>query len=136
MLAVSFLSLGLHFKPGGGFRIDVWPGMVVAITIPLVLSITFVVMFYWGVGLHKISLGALTGNLTNGPVIVNGNDPRVRTTTQDLVDASLTVNFNLPSGADAYVRVFGRNLANNKTTTHAFTVAGLWSFATAREPRT
>jgi multidrug efflux pump subunit AcrB len=59
VLAVSFLSLGLHFKPGGGFRIDVWPGMVVAITIPLVLSITFVVMFYWGVGLHKISLGAL-----------------------------------------------------------------------------
>jgi len=32
---------------------------VVAITIPLVLAITFVVMYYWGVGLHKISLGSL-----------------------------------------------------------------------------
>jgi multidrug efflux pump subunit AcrB len=32
---------------------------VVAITIPLVLAITFVTMFYWGVGLHKISLGSL-----------------------------------------------------------------------------
>ncbi|MGA0612725.1 efflux RND transporter permease subunit [Caldimonas sp. KR1-144] len=60
VLAVSFISLGLHTKPTGlRFRIDVWPGMVVAITIPLVLAITFVTMYYWGVGLHKISLGAL-----------------------------------------------------------------------------
>jgi multidrug efflux pump subunit AcrB len=56
VLAVSFLTLGLHTKP---LRADVWPGMVVAITIPLVLAITFVTMYYWGVGLHKISLGAL-----------------------------------------------------------------------------
>ncbi|MCA6217599.1 efflux RND transporter permease subunit [Ideonella sp. B7] len=56
VLAVSFLSLGLHTRP---LRIDVWPGLVVAITIPLVLAITFVTMFYWGVGLHKISLGSL-----------------------------------------------------------------------------
>ena len=32
---------------------------MVGITIPLVLAITFVVMYYWGVGLHKISLGSL-----------------------------------------------------------------------------
>jgi len=56
VLLVSFISLGLHFKP---FRLDIWPGMVVAITIPLVLAITFVTMYYWGVGLHKISLGSL-----------------------------------------------------------------------------
>ena len=56
VLAVSFLSLGLHSRP---LRLDVWPGLVVAITIPLVLAITFVTMFYWGVGLHKISLGSL-----------------------------------------------------------------------------
>ena len=56
VLAVSFISLGLHTRP---FRIDIWPGLVVALTIPLVLAITFVTMFYWGVGLHKISLGAL-----------------------------------------------------------------------------
>ncbi len=56
VLLVSFISLGLHFKP---FRIDIWPGMVVAITIPLVLAITFVTMYYWNVGLHKISLGSL-----------------------------------------------------------------------------
>ncbi|HEX5684380.1 MAG TPA: efflux RND transporter permease subunit [Ideonella sp.] len=56
VLAVSFLSLGLHLRP---LRVDVWPGLVVGITIPLVLAITFVTMFYWGVGLHKISLGSL-----------------------------------------------------------------------------
>jgi multidrug efflux pump len=56
VLAVSFIALGLHTKP---FRIDIWPGLVVGITIPLVLAITFVVMYYWGVGLHKISLGSL-----------------------------------------------------------------------------
>ena len=56
VLAVSFISLGLHLKP---LRIDIWPGLVVAITIPLVLAITFVTMYYWGVGLHKISLGSL-----------------------------------------------------------------------------
>ena len=60
VLGVSFLSLGLHRGAGGrGFRIDIWPGLVVGITIPLVLAITFAVMLYWGVGLHKISLGAL-----------------------------------------------------------------------------
>lgn len=56
VLGVSFISLGLHTKP---LRIDVWPGLVVGITIPLVLAITFVVMYYAGVGLHKISLGSL-----------------------------------------------------------------------------
>ena len=56
VLAVSFLSLGLHMRP---LRVDIWPGLVVGITIPLVLAITFVTMFYWGVGLHKISLGSL-----------------------------------------------------------------------------
>ncbi|MEO0033590.1 MAG: hypothetical protein RIS94_3348, partial [Pseudomonadota bacterium] len=66
---------------------------------------------------------------------INGNDSRVRTTMQDLVDASMSFNFNL-NNTEAYVRVFGRNLLNEKTTTHAFTVAGLWSFGMALEPRT
>ena len=56
VLAVSFISLGLHTRP---LRLDVWPGLVVAITIPLVLAMTFLVMYYANVGLHKISLGAL-----------------------------------------------------------------------------
>ena len=56
VLAVSFISLGLHTKP---LRLDIWPGLVVAITIPLVLAVTFLIMYFWNVGLHKISLGAL-----------------------------------------------------------------------------
>ena len=47
VLLVSFFSLG--------FR----TGLVVAVSIPLVLAMTFVVMEWFGVGLHKISLGAL-----------------------------------------------------------------------------
>ena len=47
VLGISFLSLG--------FR----AGLVVAIAIPLVLAITFVVMAYAGISLQRISLGAL-----------------------------------------------------------------------------
>ena len=56
VLAVSFLALGLHTKP---FRLDVWPGLVVGLTIPLVLAITFLFMRIFDIDLHKISLGAL-----------------------------------------------------------------------------
>ncbi|TWI06120.1 multidrug efflux pump [Luteimonas cucumeris] len=47
VLLVSFFSLG--------FR----TGLVVAVSIPLVLAMTFATMHYFGIGLHKISLGAL-----------------------------------------------------------------------------
>ena len=56
VLAVSFLSLGLHSRP---FRVDTRPGLVVALTIPLVLALTFLAMSFFNINLHKISLGAL-----------------------------------------------------------------------------
>lgn len=64
VLAVSFLSLGLHKRQGRHpfwrrWTLDVRPGLVVGITIPLVLAVTFLAMQYWGIGLHKISLGSL-----------------------------------------------------------------------------
>ena len=64
VLAVSFVSLGLHkhLGPRPWFRryyVDLRPGLVVGITIPLVLAVTFLGMQYWGIGLHKISLGSL-----------------------------------------------------------------------------
>jgi multidrug efflux pump subunit AcrB len=66
VLAVSFIALGLHKRPEAAtlplwkrWYIDVRPGLVVAITIPLVLAVTFLAMDYWGIGLHKISLGSL-----------------------------------------------------------------------------
>jgi multidrug efflux pump len=64
VLAVSFVALGLHRRAGArrwwqGYTLDVRPGLVVGVTIPLVLAITFLAMDYWGIGLHKISLGSL-----------------------------------------------------------------------------
>jgi len=64
VLAVSFLSLGLHTRGGAHpwyrrYMLDIRPGLVVGITIPLVLAVTFLGMYYCGIGLHKISLGAL-----------------------------------------------------------------------------
>ena len=47
VLLVSFFSLGLR------------SGFVVAVSIPLVLAMTFAAMDYFDIGLHKISLGAL-----------------------------------------------------------------------------
>ena len=47
VMLVSFFSLG--------FR----TGLVVALSIPLVLAMTFALMAYFDIGLHKISLGAL-----------------------------------------------------------------------------
>lgn len=47
VLAVSFLSLGWR------------PGLVVALSIPLVLASTFLVMYLLGIELQRISLGAL-----------------------------------------------------------------------------
>lgn len=47
VLLVSFFSLGVR------------TGLVVALAIPLVLAMTFAAMYYFGIGLHKISLGAL-----------------------------------------------------------------------------
>ena len=64
VLAVSFLALGLHKRSGDNpwyrrWYIDPRPGLVVGITIPLVLAVTFLAMWYWDIGLHKISLGSL-----------------------------------------------------------------------------
>ncbi|MEJ7930977.1 efflux RND transporter permease subunit [Ramlibacter sp. AN1015] len=66
VLTVSFVALGLHKRGDAAalpwwrrYTIDVRPGLVVAITIPLVLAVTFLAMYYWGIGLHKISLGSL-----------------------------------------------------------------------------
>jgi multidrug efflux pump len=47
VLVVSFLSLGLR------------TGLIVALSIPLTLAVTFLFMYVSGIDLHKISLGAL-----------------------------------------------------------------------------
>jgi multidrug efflux pump subunit AcrB len=57
VLVVSFLALGLHTKPR--LRLDIRPGLVVGLTIPMVLAITFLFMKLFDINLHKVSLGAL-----------------------------------------------------------------------------
>ena len=47
VLLVSFLSLGVR------------AGLVVSVSIPLVLAVTFIVLDIWGISLQRISLGAL-----------------------------------------------------------------------------
>lgn len=47
VLLVTFISLGMR------------TGLVVALSIPLVLAVTFFFMYWFDVGLHKVSLGAL-----------------------------------------------------------------------------
>ena len=47
VLLVTFISLGIR------------TGLVVALSIPLVLAATFLAMYLFNVGLHKVSLGAL-----------------------------------------------------------------------------
>jgi multidrug efflux pump subunit AcrB len=59
VLLVSFVSLGLHKGGRLGWYVDMRPGWVVGICIPLVLAITFIGMKFFDIGLHKISLGAL-----------------------------------------------------------------------------
>jgi multidrug efflux pump len=59
VLLVSFVALGLQKGGRFGWHIDMRPGLVVGITIPLVLAMTFLAMYYLGIGLHKISLGSL-----------------------------------------------------------------------------
>ncbi|WP_452665416.1 efflux RND transporter permease subunit [Sphingomonas zeae] len=61
VLAVSFLSLGWR------------PGIVVALSIPIVLALTFATMLALGIPLHRVSLGALIialGLLVDDAIIV------------------------------------------------------------------
>ena len=82
VLAVSFISLGLHKRSNSThwynrYYVDLRPGLVVGITIPLVLALTFLGMWYWGIGLHKISLGSLIialGLLVDDAIIAVEND--------------------------------------------------------------
>lgn len=70
VLGVTLISLGVKRNP---LRFDFKPGLVVALSIPLVMAITFLIMKLWGIGLHKVSLGALIislGLLVDDAIIV------------------------------------------------------------------
>ncbi len=75
VMVVSFLALGLHgnLLHPKTLRMDMRPGLVVALSIPTVLAITFLIMARWGIDLHKISLGSLIialGLLVDDAIII------------------------------------------------------------------
>ena len=83
---------------------------------------------------QQISDGATEAPPPTGIIIVPRNDPRVRAAAQDLLDASVSTVFDTGHGR-VRLTAYGRNLTDDRGPAAAFTVAGLWSFASAREPR-
>ncbi|WP_156677962.1 TonB-dependent receptor [Sphingomonas profundi] len=84
---------------------------------------------------QQIGLDATAAYPPTGTVVIPRNDPRVRSDEQNLLDVSLSAQFAVE---DRKVRVtaYTRNLLDDRGPNAAFTVAGLWSFSSAREPRT
>jgi len=71
-------------------------------------------------------------------VTVPRNDPRLRSDAQNLMDASVSLIFNINDRAKYRVTGFVRNLLDDRGTQTAFTASAFpvyWGFATAREPR-
>ncbi len=64
------------------------------------------------------------------------NDPRCQT--EDREDLSAQIGYTIPfgSGSEVSLNVFGRNLTNHKGLSATLPVAGLFTFGTARQPRT
>lgn len=83
---------------------------------------------------QQIALDATAAYPVTGVIVVPSNDPRLRSDGQNLLDVSLTAEFSL-SGTKAHATAFVRNLLDDRGPNAAFTVAGLWAFSSAREPR-
>jgi iron complex outermembrane receptor protein len=83
---------------------------------------------------QQISDGLTDAPPPTGIIVVPRNDPRVRAAAQDLLDASISTMFDTHGGR-IRLTAYGRNLTDDRGPSAAFTVAGLWSFASAREPR-
>ena len=75
-----------------------------------------------------------------GVIVVEQNDPRLRSDVQNLVDASISLTWGMQNDTSkARLTLFGRNLTDDLGPQTAFTVAAfptLWAFSAAREPRT
>jgi len=83
---------------------------------------------------QQIALDATASYPATGTIVVPYNDPRLRSDNQNLLDASLTLEFTMGT-KKAHATAFVRNLLDSRGPNAAFTVAGLWSFSSAREPR-
>nr|WP_310523833.1 TonB-dependent receptor [Polymorphobacter sp.] len=74
----------------------------------------------------------------NRPIIVGAvrNDDRCETEDREDLAAQASYTFNIADGQEVRVSVFGRNLTDNRGLAAALPVAGLFTFAGAKPPRT
>lgn len=73
--------------------------------------------------------------ITADPNNFGQNDPRGLHQSQDDISASITYKHTFDDNSNMYVRVFGRNLADNRGLGSALPVAGLFTFGSAIAPR-
>ncbi len=85
---------------------------------------------------QQVALDATAAYPATGVIVLDRNDPRMRSDRQNLIDASTSLIIDMDNGKKARVTVFGRNLTDDRGPNAAFTVGGLWSFTSGREPRT
>ena len=64
------------------------------------------------------------------------NDPRCQTNDREDLSAQLGYTLPLATGREVKLSVFGRNLTTNKGLSSTLPVAGLFTFAGAKQPRT
>lgn len=83
---------------------------------------------------QQVALDATATYPATGTIMVSRNDPRLRSDAQNLLDASITAEFEI-GATKAHATAFVRNLLDDRGPNAAFTVAGLWAFSSAREPR-
>jgi iron complex outermembrane receptor protein len=84
---------------------------------------------------QQIALDATVAYPITGTIVLTQNDPRMRSDRQGLLDLSTSLVFDV-DGKKVRATVFGRNVTDDRGPNAAFTVAGLWSFTSGREPRT
>jgi iron complex outermembrane receptor protein len=89
---------------------------------------------------QQIAADPATPIPATGVIVVEQNDPRLRSDVQNLVDASISLEWSMQNNdSKARLTLFGRNLTDDLGPQTAFTVAAfptLWAFSAAREPRT
>lgn len=110
--------------------------------------------YQWSAGLNysrelgagRLDLSTLLRFQAKYQTCISPNPPRIpgairnddRCLTEDREDLQAQIGYTLPVGPDQEVKlsVFGRNLTNNKGLAATLPVAGLFTFGTARQPRT
>ena len=93
-------------------------------------TISLVGNYYWQVGAGQMMIQA-GWRFLGAHEVDFANKPELHNSSQNLIDASINYYYQ-----DWYFSLFGRNLAKEDGYQIGFDVAGLWSYAAPRAPRT